>query len=115
VDCKGDFDENSPLKWDIKLNVPVSKARCDLENLHIDCELAFDISIRKEQNINLLSEMSFGESRQNTDNELVLCYPERDASLWSIAKHYGKEIEKIKKNNSLHEENGAIKRRFLIV
>jgi hypothetical protein len=81
VDCKGDFDENSPLKWDIKLNVPVSKARCDLENLHIDCELAFDISIRKEQNINLLSEMSFGESRQNTDNELVLCYPERDASL----------------------------------
>ena len=115
VDCKGDFTHNSPIKWDARVGVPVSKARCDVEHLYLDCELTFDICIRNEQDIELLSEMSFGESRNNASNELVLCYPDRDATLWSIAKHYGTEIEKIKKRNSLPDGDGAIKRRFLVV
>lgn len=115
LDCKGNFVPEVPIKWDARVGVPVSKARCDLEHLYLDCELAFDISTRNEQSIDLLSEMSFGEGRANASNELILCYPDRDSTLWSIAKHYGTEIEKIKKRNSLPEGDGTIKRRFLVV
>ena len=47
-------------------------------------------------------------------NEIIICYPQKGDSLWSIAKKYGKNPDSLKKANSL--ESGDISsKRILII
>lgn len=115
LDIKGaNYGYEAP-KWWVQANVSSVRARTDSEKIFIDSELGFDIFTLDEGNMNLISELILGQARSKKEGELLLCYPERDASLWSVAKQYGKPIAKIKKRNSIPENESAIKRRFLVV
>ena len=115
IDCKCAPDLTSPFNLFVNTNVNSAKARYDAERLFVDCELGFDVFVLCEDEAPLLSEMIFGQTRQNHKNELLICYPDRDATLWSIAKQYGEPVSAIKKRNSIPENDGTIKRRFLVI
>ena len=115
IDCKNNKNTCKDIKWWAQVGVSSTKARMDHEKIFIDSELGFDIFALEEGNINLISELILGQTRNEKDGELLLCYPERDATLWNVAKQYGKPLSKIKKRNSIPENETAVKRRFLVV
>ena len=114
IDCKA-IDNDSPKKYFTKINAASSKARSDGERLFLDSELEFDVFVLDECEATLLSEMIFTQSRDKHNDELLLCYPDREATLWSVAKKYGEPVSAIKKRNSISETDTAIKRRFLVI
>lgn len=115
IDCKCSYDLTSPFYFFVNTNVNTAKSRCDTERLFVDCELGFDIFALCEGEATLLNEMIFGQTRQNHKNELLICYPDREATLWNVAKQYGESVSAIKKRNSISENDGTIKRRFLVI
>ena len=115
LDCKSCENNNSIKKYLVKATVTSSKARSDSERLFVDCELGFDVFATDEGDATLLSEMIFGHSINKQRSEILLCYPDRDATLWSIAKQYGEPVSAIKKRNAISENDETIKRRFLVI
>ena len=115
IDCKCAHNHTLPASFFVNANINSAKARCDAERLFVDCELGFDVFALCESETTLLSEMIFGQARQNHKNELLICYPDREATLWSVAKQYGEPVSAIKKRNSISENDGTIKRRFLVI
>ncbi|MBO5715153.1 MAG: DUF3794 domain-containing protein [Clostridia bacterium] len=114
LDCKFS-DNNSLKKYLTYIHVTSSKARCDAERLFLDCELGFDVFALDEGDATLLSEMIFTQSRNKQKSELLLCYPDRDATLWSVAKQYGEPMQAIRKRNSIPENENIPKRRYLVI
>lgn len=115
LDCKYANKLSAPANLFVNANVNSAKSRCDAERLFVDCELGFDVFALCENEINLVSEMIFTQARQNHKNELLICYPDREATLWSVAKQYGEPVSAIKKRNSISDTDGTIKRRFLVI
>ena len=60
-------------------------------------------------------DMSFGDRHAKTSGELVLCFPERDADVWSVAKLYGESQRKIRLQNSIAEGETCIKKKFIVI
>jgi hypothetical protein len=115
AECKNDLPIKDSLKWWSRVDVSYPRARVDGERLFLDCELNFNVFALFEASITVLNEIIFGQSRNKSQSELRLCYPERGASLWSVAKEYGVPVSKIQKRNSIPENETSVNRRFLIV
>lgn len=116
-EVEGRYDTFDPdlMKWCVEAKASHPRARHDGERLFIDCELCFCISLQVSSNISILDEMILGESFGNEDADMVLCYPEKDSELWSIAKQYGKPQKRIRAQNSIPEGEETVKKRFLII
>ena len=101
--------------WSANVNVISSRARCDDERLFLDSELALSLRMGSEKSIDVLSESVFGEEITKPKSEIVICYPEKSDSLWSIAKHYTEKTEKIRLQNAISEADQALKKKYLII
>lgn len=115
IDMRSFANSPSILKWNASACASHSRARCDGERLFIDCELNFGVSLQKETKISVLDEMILGERVDKCSGELLLCYPDKEATLWSVAKQYGIPQRKIKAQNSIPENEQIIKKKFLII
>ena len=96
-------------------NAVSCRARHDGDRVLIDCEINFCISLLEKYRIELLKEMKFLEKLSKPSGEMTLCYPEKNDSLWSVAKQYGERIDKIRTQNSIPENNDISKKKFLVI
>ena len=117
---KYSLDERTPLdsqsfKWRAESNVSSVRARHDGERLFVDCELNISLILDCESKIELLDEMMFGEYLKKPVGDISLCYPEKDATVWSVAKRYGEPQKSIRLKNSIPENEEQIKKRYLVV
>lgn len=103
------------FKWRAESSVPSVRARHDGERLFVDCELNFNIALYYEHEIKLLNEVIFGEHHNKNNSQILLCYPEKNATIWNVAKHYGESQRAIRQKNSIPENENGIKRRFLVI
>ena len=115
IDHRGKADSAASINCRATVRATSSRGRCDTERLLIDCELAFNAMCTAEMEHEYLESVSFLEPLEVGGEQMVLCFPERGATLWSIAKRYSKPAEQIKEQNSLGESSDISKKRFLIV
>lgn len=101
--------------WNANISVVSSRARCDDEKLFLDSELALSLRMGGSKTVEMLSEISFGEEIEKHKSEIVVCYPEKSDTLWSIAKHYAEKSDKIRLQNAISETDQALKKKYLII
>ena len=103
------------FSWHADSSISSVRARHDGERLFVDCELNFGINLRCEQEIGILDEMIFSEYLDKKRSEILLCYPEKNASIWSVAKQYGEPQRSIRQKNAIPENENSVKRRYLVI
>lgn len=109
------LSSNSDLVQKTNADVISSKARSDGEKLLLDSEIAFSTVIGGSRSIDALSEMSFGDEIEKRKSEILICYPERSDTLWSVSKRYAEKTEKIKLQNAIADADQSIKKKYLII
>lgn len=114
LDCRLK-NSDTPLRFSASA-LPISvRTRVDDERLFVDCELIFDTFLQCENTVEILSEISFFEKLEKARDEVILCYPEKDATLWEIGKHYNQALKKIRTQNGLSESDLLPKTKFLVI
>ena len=115
LDTRNALDLSKEFKWRAESSVSSVRARHDGERLFIDCELNLSLLFDSENNIEILDEMMFGEYLNKPVGDIILCYPEKEATVWSVAKRYGEPQKSIRLKNSIPENEEQIKKRYLVV
>lgn len=115
LDSKGKLDFEKAFKWYAESSVYSVRARHDGERLFVDCELNLGMILNFENKIEILDEMIFGEYLKKPCGEILLCYPEKDATVWSVSKQYGETQKNIRTKNSIPETENQVKKRYLII
>ena len=108
-----DFDRS--FLWRAFASVSSVRARQDGERLFVDSELSLSFMLDCENKIEVLSEMIFGEYLKKHDGDILLCYPDKEATVWSVAKQYGQPQKIIRAKNSIPETEVQVKKRYLII
>lgn len=81
-----------------------SRARIDGERVGVDAEIGIGGYIADVKEIKVLDEVSFGDEITRGRGEIVVCYPSKNDSIWSVAKRYGSTVsELLKKNHISHD------------
>ena len=94
--ASGDFDGAM-----FSCDVISSRARIDGERIGIDAEVGVSGVATAYESQNILSEVGFGDELERRRGELVICYPCGDDSLWSVAKRYGADVDRLAVNNGI--------------
>ena len=115
VDTKNTSFQDKSFKWLAECSASSVRARHDGERLFVDCELNLSLILNCENKIELLDEMMFGEYLKKSSGEILLCYPDKEATVWSIAKQYGEPQKSVRSKNSIPENEEQIKKRYLII
>ena len=108
-------DSTKAFQWYAFSSVSSVRARHDGERLFVDCELNINIAINCENSIEFLDEMIFGEYLKKENSEILLCYPDKSATVWSVAKQYGVSPKNLRTKNSIPEAEEQIKKRYLLI
>lgn len=74
-------------------------------NISTNVELEFNVGISKNENINIIDEISREESSQNNIYSMVIYFVKPGDSLWSIAKKFKSTIDDIARVNNIEDEN----------
>lgn len=85
-----------------------SRGRIDGERMGIDSEIYINGMLYGEEKINALSAMHFGELVKKDNGSIVVCYPARTDSLWSVGKRYHTTAEKLISDNPHISKNENI-------
>lgn len=115
LDLRAPQDLEKPFKWIAKGEISSVRARHDGERLFIDSELNLGIMLNSENSVEVLDEMIFGEYLKKSHSEILLCYPDKNASVWSVAKEYGEPQKHIRVKNAIPEAEEYVKKRFLVI
>lgn len=116
LDARGALSpSDSELVQKTGVSVISSKARSDGEKLLLDSEIAFSTVIGSSRSIEALAEMSLGEEIEKRKSEILICYPEKSDTLWSVSKRYAEKTEKIKLQNAIADADQTIKKKYLII
>ena len=97
----------APLHYEGQAQVLSAKARMDGKRLAIDAELGVCARLWTEKTILVATALTHGERRERTAGEMLLCYPSRQDTLWSVGKRYGCEIDRLVAKNRLNDEKRA--------
>lgn len=115
LDSKSFNAAEKEVKWLICENISSLRARHDGERLFVDSEINLCIVLDCENKIEILDEMVFGEYLKKANSEILLCYPEKSATVWSVAKQYGEPQKALRAKNSIPETEDQIKKRYLVI
>ena len=83
------------------------KCRIDGDRITADCEIWVAMRVNAESEINAVSEVNFGTPRKDPihgggrNRGITVCYPGPDDTLWSVAKRYGADTDKVAAENGL--------------
>jgi len=75
------------------------------EKINTNIELEFNVSISKNETINIIDEISIEESSQNNIYSMVIYFVKPGDSLWSISKRFKSTIDDILRVNNIEDEN----------
>lgn len=115
ADCRTSAGSARDMRCIASAQCISTRARSDGERLFLDSELSFCIWADLEMRLTGVSEIIFGEPLQRQRAQMTLCYPQRDATLWSIGKHYGVRCATLMEKNSLSREELPADKKFLII
>jgi hypothetical protein len=93
--------------YEANANVTSARVRMEGGRLAIDGEIGLDARVWSEQEIAAVSAMQVGEALLPTAGEMVLCYPAREDTLWSVGKRYHRPIDALVAGNQLGDERRA--------
>ena len=113
--AKYEFECNSDniSTYDAKLEVFSCRVRKDTDSISIDSEISVCIKGSGKDDIIVLSEIDFKNKIAKNKNEITVCYPSCEDTLWSIAKKYHIPMSRI---NMLNGTDGIIDgKEYLIV
>lgn len=74
-------------------------------NIEAKIEFEFNIAISKNENINIINEISMEDSRQNNIYSMVIYFVKQGDTLWQIAKKFKSTIEDIARVNNIEDIN----------
>ena len=74
-------------------------------NVECSIELAFNIRINKEIQINIIENVEVEENRSDEDYSLIMYIVKENDTIWNIAKKYKSTINDIVKINEIEDEN----------
>jgi hypothetical protein len=77
------------------------RAKADGERVGIDAEIGVSGSAYRLESESLLSQAAFGDEILGTRGEIVVCYPSDSDSLWSVAKRYGADFDRLREANGI--------------
>lgn len=99
IDSKHNEEENAYA--DATAEIISARARLDGERIGIDAEVMMRCIISTRNSAKMLDSVSFGEEKEKSRGEYVVCYPSHDDNLWSIAKRYSTTVSAITLTNKL--------------
>ena len=85
-----------------------SRGRIDGERIAVDSEIYINGSTYGEEKINALSALHFGELVNADNGSIVVCYPSRTDSLWSVGKRYHTTAKKLISDNPQISKNESV-------
>lgn len=94
-------------------NVISARVRMDGERLAVDGEVGLAVRIWGEQPVEIVSSMQIGEAVARTAGEMLVCYPDREDTLWSVGKRYHRPIDALVAQNQLNDDKRADDKRSL--
>ncbi len=80
------------------------RARADGDRVGVDAEIGISGRASLEKNEKMLSRVGFGEKLERSRGEFVVCYPSNEDSLWSVAKRYGAQLQKVADANGVSHD-----------
>ena len=86
--CEGSSEAQSVYELNARAVLLNSRARQEGEQLSVDAEWAIAASVTAVEEIEAVDEIRFGAPIPPREGEYILCYPDRDDTLWRIAKRY---------------------------
>ncbi len=119
----------------VTLHIPVDESDCSDESLEfiitvcscnaavrdgsIDAEFVFDINgiCQKQQSFQAVCSVAENTDEipvQRNKGEIIVCYPNHDDTLWSLAKRYAVTPESITRTNNLDTDAEALKNIIVI-
>ena len=78
-----------------------ARARLDGERIGVDAEVMMNCVISTQDEARMLDNVSFGEEKEKSRGEYVVCYPSPSDSLWSVAKRYTTTVSALARANKL--------------
>jgi hypothetical protein len=97
----------SPLHYEGQVQVLSAKARMDGKRLAIDAEMGVCARLWTKETVLVATALTYGERRLKKAGEMLLCYPSRKDTLWSVGKRYGCAIDRLVVKNHLNDGKRA--------
>lgn len=101
VESKQSENDNDNAYASATAEVINARARLDGERIGVDAEVMMSCVISTKDEARMLDNVSFGEEKERSRGEYVVCYPSRDDSLWSVAKRYTTTVSALAHANKL--------------
>lgn len=95
------------LGYEAQVQVLMAKGRLDDRNLAIDAELGIGMRLWDEDALSVVTATTVGERLEAVRDEMVLCYPSREDTVWSVGKRYHAPLETLITSNRLTDEKRA--------
>ena len=80
----------------------------NLGNIDVSIELEFNISISKNERLNIIDEISIEETRENNIYSMVIYFVRPGDTLWKIAKKFKSTVEDIARVNGIENVNKIV-------
>ena len=77
------------------------RARADGERVGVDAEIGVVGSAYALKNEKMLASAVFGDEMESARGEIIVCYPDGEDTLWSVAKRYGAAIDSLCEANKI--------------
>lgn len=78
-----------------------ARARMDGERISLDSEIAVALRASRDATVRMLDEARFAPGTLPRGGECVVCYPDRGDTVWSVAKRYLADAERLASSNSV--------------
>ncbi len=95
-----DAPEGGP-DGDARLTVFGCRARMDGQRVSVDCEIGVALGLYCTHKVSMVCEARFSPASAASAGEVVVCYPDSDDTLWSVARRYRADAQRVCVINSL--------------
>lgn len=97
------IDENCTVNSDI--DVKRDDFIVNSGNIDANIELEFNVSINRNEKLNIINEISLEETRENNIYSMVIYFVKPGDTLWKIAKKFKSTIDDIARVNGIEDAN----------
>ena len=95
-----DGEQGEPMLTAADVQMVTGRARVDGGRLGLECEMAVTARICTAESLTALTEAQFGEAVE-MPTEMIVAFPARGETLWSLAKRYHIPVSTLVKLNSI--------------
>lgn len=96
-----DGEGEDVIRFDARVSVIEPRARMEGDKLAFDCELAVSLCAVGEGEICSVSSAKPDGGKKEKKDGFIVCYPDKEDSLWSVSKRYGAQIGEVAMKNGM--------------